>query len=106
MKLKKIWSSYMKPLLQNLRYLKIRQKLLLLVAVTSLVPVIVIGILSISTISSEVQAEVVQGNVLYAMMTRDRIQSFFHNREGDARILAESNTIRGGISTLNTLEQT
>ncbi|OGO80526.1 MAG: chemotaxis protein, partial [Clostridiales bacterium GWC2_40_7] len=85
----------------SLNNLKIRTKLLAMVILTGFLPIIILSWLNINTSSIEMRNEVFKGNQLYTVLTNERIDQYFHTREGDAKLLAGSRIIREGIEKLN-----
>lgn len=80
---------------------KIHTKLLIMVVLTCLLPIALLSWLNISHSSNEIRNEIFKGNQLYTTLTNERINQYFSAREGDAAILAASQTISGGIGKLN-----
>ncbi len=80
---------------------KIRTKLLAMVILSSLLPILILSMISISTSSSEIKKEIYKGNQLYSTLTKERINQYFFVREGDAEILAQSKSISEGIERIN-----
>ncbi len=86
--------------------LKIQTKLLLMVLLTSLLPLTVSGIISIHRSSLEIEREIYRQNQLFTSLSKERIDAYFSNREGDSKLLAESKIVRDGIERLNTFNVT
>ncbi|KAB3532502.1 methyl-accepting chemotaxis protein [Alkaliphilus serpentinus] len=87
--------------LLKLNDLRVQVKLLIMVLLTSLLPIIILSSISINTSSNEIEREILKGNELFTSLTIDRINQYFYNREGDGRILATSKTITEGMEVLN-----
>jgi len=81
--------------------IKIRNKLLIMVAITGLVPIILLSWLSIDNASKEIEKEIFKGNQVFTTLTTERINEYFYSREGDGRVLANSNSVREGVAKLN-----
>lgn len=79
----------------------IRNKLMLLVLLASLVPMLLFGALAIGTAGQVIENEILSGSRLYTTMTKTRLESFFHAREGDGRLLASSRILRENLEVLN-----
>ncbi|GAU77661.1 methyl-accepting chemotaxis protein [Fusibacter sp. 3D3] len=90
----------------NFTHLKIQTKLLIMVLLTSLVPLGVLGMISVDKASSEIKSEIYKQNQLFTNLSQERIQAYFSSREGDSRLLAESKIVRDGIEQLNTFNVT
>lgn len=86
--------------------LKIQTKLLLMVLLTSLLPLAVLGIVSIHRSSLEIEHEIYRQNQLFTNLSKERIDAYFLNREGDSKLLSESKIVRDGIERLNTFSAT
>ena len=86
--------------------LNISAKLISMMALTSIIPLIILGSLSVDNSSDEITRAIYRGNELYADLTGNRINEYFHAREGDAKILAESKISRDGIEKLNSFKVT
>ncbi|MBM7615008.1 methyl-accepting chemotaxis protein [Alkaliphilus hydrothermalis] len=80
---------------------KIRNKLLLMVLATGLIPIILLSGLSINNASSEIEKEVLKGNQVFTTLTQERINEYFYTREGDGKVLASSTIVREGVKKLN-----
>ncbi len=85
----------------GLKNFKIRTKLLAMVILTSFLPIIVLSWLNISSSSKEIKNEVFKENQLYMALTNERIDQYFHAREGDALLLTGSRIVREGIEKIN-----
>ncbi|HYE10325.1 MAG TPA: methyl-accepting chemotaxis protein [Patescibacteria group bacterium] len=81
--------------------LKIRTKLLVMVILTGLFPIIILSWLNISSSSNEIKNAIFKGNQLYTTLTNERINQYFHAREGDAKILTGSRIVSEGIEKIN-----
>ena len=81
--------------------LKIQTKLLLMVLLTSLIPLAILGVVSVNKSSVEIQKEIYNQNQLFTNLSQERIQNYFSSREGDSMLLAESKIVRDGLETLN-----
>lgn len=88
----------------NLNNFKIHSKLLFMVFITVLVPITALSILFINSASGKIENEVLKGNELFTELTKERIDEYFYNREVDAKILANSKIISGGIEKLNNFD--
>jgi methyl-accepting chemotaxis protein len=66
-----------------------------------LAPMLLFGALAIGTAGDVLTKEIQSGNLLYATMTKARMEAFFHAREGDARLLSSSRILRENMETLN-----
>ncbi|MBF4694044.1 methyl-accepting chemotaxis protein [Fusibacter ferrireducens] len=86
--------------------LKIQTKLIFMVLLTSLVPLIVLGFISVHKSSLEVEHEIFRQNQLFTKLSQERLKTYFSSREGDSMLLAESKIIRDGIEQLNTFSAT
>ena len=76
-----------------LNNLKIRTKLLIIVILTSLLPILILSWLNIRNSSREIKDQIFNGNQLYTTLTNERIDKYFYTREGEATLLAESRII-------------
>lgn len=85
----------------NLNDVKIYGKLLIMVFITVLIPITALSVLFINNASDKIEDEVLKGNELFTALTKERIDEYFYNREVDAKILAKSKIISGGIEKLN-----
>jgi methyl-accepting chemotaxis protein len=85
----------------SLNNLKIRTKLLVMVVLTGLLPIIILSWLNISSSSNEIKNAIFKGNQLYMTLTNERVNQYFHAREGDAKILAGSRIVSEGIEKIN-----
>ncbi len=96
-----MWKAKLKRWHFKVRHPGIRGKLLLLVLPAILAPMLLFGALAIGTAGDVLTKEIQSGNLLYATMTKARMEAFSHAREGDARLLSSSRILRENMETLN-----
>jgi methyl-accepting chemotaxis protein len=90
--------------LMSLNNYKIHTKLLAIVILTGFLPIIILSWFNISSSSNEIRNAIFKGNQLYTTLTNERINQYFHAREGDAEILTRSRIISEGIEKLNSFD--
>jgi methyl-accepting chemotaxis protein len=76
-----------------------------MVLITSVVPIVLISGIAVNSVSENIRNEIYKSNQLFTTMTKERINEYFSSREGDAKLLAESQIIRQGIEELNTFSK-
>lgn len=91
--------------LMGLNNLKIKWKLLLMVLITGVLPILFLSGIAVNSVSENIRDEIYKSNQLFTTMTQERINEYFSSREGDAKLLAESQIIRQGIEELNTFNK-
>ncbi|CBH20736.1 conserved exported protein of unknown function [Acetoanaerobium sticklandii] len=84
--------------------LSIQNKLLVLVLVTSLIPLMLLSSIVLVNTSSTMKEEIYKENELYTSMTKNRINDYFDNRQSDAKLVAQSKPIREGLQVINSFE--
>ena len=89
----------------GLNNFKMRWKLLLMVLITGVLPILLISGIAVDRVSENIRNEIYKSNQLFTTMTQERIIEYFSSREGDAKLLAESQIIRQGIEGLNTFNK-
>ena len=65
------------------------------------VPLLLFGVWSAGNAGVVAEEEILSGNMLYATLTKERIETFFHSREGEVRILSSSRILRENLEILN-----
>ena len=85
----------------GMHHWKIRNKLIALVVLAGVVPLLLFGIWSAGNAGKVAEEEILSGNMLYATLTRERIETFFHSREGEVLILSSSRILRENLEVLN-----
>ncbi|MGM0379501.1 MAG: methyl-accepting chemotaxis protein [Bacillota bacterium] len=90
----------------GLNKIKIKWKLLLMVLITTVIPILLLSIVFVNSISNNITNEIYKSNQLFTTMTQERIDNYFSSRQGDAKLLAESRIMREGIEKLNTFDAT
>lgn len=85
----------------NLNDLKIHNKLLAMVFISGFIPIIILSVLIINNASNKIETEVLKTSELFTILTKERINEYFYNREVDGKILAKSRIISEGIEALN-----
>jgi methyl-accepting chemotaxis protein len=89
----------------GLNNFRMRWKLLLMVLITGVLPILLISGIAVNSVSENIRNEIYKSNQLFTTMTQERINEYFSSREGDAKLLAESQIIRQGIEELNTFDK-
>jgi methyl-accepting chemotaxis protein len=82
-----------------LKNLKLRKKIILLFIVTGLIPVIIMGFVSINASKNNIRKEIFKGNNLFLKSTASQLNAYFDERTGDGRVLASSKNIYNIINT-------
>lgn len=90
----------------GLNKIKIKWKLLLMVLITTVIPILLLSIVFVNSISKNITKEIYKSNQLFTTMTQERIDKYFNSREGEAKLLTESKIMRQGIEKLNTFDLT
>ena len=86
--------------------LKVRSKLLVMVALTGLIPVLAVSGFNLIQANREISREVVTAQNLFAAVTSERLDQYFQGREGDGQVLAASRILREGTATFSSFEST
>lgn len=86
--------------------LKIQGKLIAMAVVIGLIPLMVLGLVSLTQINHSLTEEVENKTQLFSTMTKERIEDYFKAREGDAMLLSKSKTVTEGLEKLNTFSAT
>lgn len=86
--------------------LKIQGKLIAMAVVIGLIPLVVLGLVSLTQINHSLTEEVENKTQLFSTMTKERIEGYFKAREGDAMLLSKSKTVTEGLERLNTFSAT
>ncbi len=83
---------------------KMRQKLLLMVLITGLIPVVAVSLINLNRAEGELTHEVEKGNLLFAEVVRNQLNEYFYGREVDGQVLAASRIVAEGVEEFNRLD--
>jgi methyl-accepting chemotaxis protein len=79
----------------------IRKKLIILVILTSILPMILLAFTSLNNASNALNTEIERSVSLFSSAVEQRLTQYFYERENDGFLLATSQNIREGLSELN-----
>lgn len=86
------------------RKLSIQNKLIVLAILVGILPIVMMSFISVNSAGKDIKNEVEKGNLLYAALTNERIETYFNAREGEAAILANSMNVLEGLKRLNAFD--
>lgn len=84
-----------------MKNMQMKKKLLLLAVIVGFVPMIIIGAISYYTASLELEKAVQKTNVIFSTLTKEKMNTYFEARSGDADILASSDNIVKNMEVIN-----
>lgn len=76
-----------------MKNLNMRAKLIIFAIAVGFIPMVAVGVISLIVSGSEVSDSVLKTNTVYSTVTKNHLNSFFEEREGDGRVLASSDSV-------------
>lgn len=75
---------------------------MLMAVLTTFFPLVFLGIQSYYSSSKSLGDEIDKSNTLYTVLSVDRLNRYFKEREGDVHLLSQTRSLREGVELLNT----
>ncbi|WP_177214543.1 methyl-accepting chemotaxis protein [Anaeromicropila populeti] len=83
-----------------MKNLKMKNKLAVLYIATGLIPTIVLAIFIFLYASQEMRTAVLESNTVFSTLTKEQIESYFSERNGDAATLSTSNSVVNNMEVI------
>ena len=76
-------------------------KLLILSILVSFLPVLCISGIALRSATNELETSVLKSNVVFSTLTKEQLSTYFNERRGDGKVIAESENVINGLKTPN-----
>lgn len=87
--------------LDKVKNLKMGIKLISVVVLTGIIPLLVLGLISYTSATTELENSVLKTNTVFSTVAASRLESYFFEREGDGVVIATSKSIVDNVDILS-----
>jgi len=82
-----------------MKNLSMGKKLLILSILVSFLPILCISGIALRSATKELETSVLKSNVVFSTLTKEQLSTYFNERKGDGKVIAESENIINGLKT-------
>ena len=84
-----------------MKNLNMGMKLLILSILVSFLPILCISGIALRSATNELETSVLKSNVVFSTLTKEQLSTYFNERRGDGKVIAESENVINGLKTPN-----